>query len=68
LSDAAVTTKPEPGEPKVCFTSVNALAQVLSNENIELLRLMAEQKTETISELAELSGRQKVTYQLLLRY
>lgn len=35
--------KPEPGEPKVWFTSMIALAQVLSNENIALLRLMDEQ-------------------------
>lgn len=50
--------KPEPGEPKVWFSSMNALAQVLSNENIELLRQMDEQKPETITELAQMSGRQ----------
>ena len=49
--------KPEPGEPKVWFTSVIALAQVLSNENIALLRLMDEQKPKTLTELADLSGR-----------
>ncbi|WP_170138682.1 transcriptional regulator [Edaphovirga cremea] len=48
---------PEPGEPKVWFTSMIALAQVLSNENISLLRMMDEQKPETLTELAELSGR-----------
>lgn len=49
--------KPEPGEPKVWFTSMIALAQVLSNENIALLRLMDEQKPKTLTELADLSGR-----------
>ncbi|MFZ1871427.1 HVO_A0114 family putative DNA-binding protein [Serratia sp. D1N4] len=49
--------KPEPNEPKVWFTSMIALAQVLSNENISLLRMMDEQKPETLTELAELSGR-----------
>lgn len=33
---------PEPGEPKVWFTSMIALAQVLSNENIALLRMIDE--------------------------
>lgn len=49
--------KPEPGEPKVWFTSMIALAQVLSNENIALLRLMDEQKPKTLTKLADLSGR-----------
>jgi predicted transcriptional regulator len=49
--------KPEPNEPKVWFTSMIALAQVLSNENISLLRMMDEQKPEKLTELAELSGR-----------
>ncbi|MGL5385009.1 MAG: MarR family transcriptional regulator [Enterobacterales bacterium] len=49
--------KPEPGEPKVWFTSMIALAQVLSNENIALLRLMDKQKPATLTELADLSGR-----------
>lgn len=49
--------KPEPGEPKVWFTSMIALAQVLSNENIALLRMMEQQKPQTLTELANLSGR-----------
>lgn len=59
--------KPEEGEPKVWFTSMNALAQVLSNENIALLRLMNEQKPETITELAEMSGRQKSNLSVTLK-
>jgi len=59
--------KPEAGEPKIWFTSVNALAQVLSNENIELLRLMDEQKPESLTELAEISGRQKSNLSVTLK-
>jgi len=59
--------KPEPGEPTVWFTSVNALAQVLSNENIELLRMMEAHKPETITELAELSHRQKSNLSVTLK-
>ncbi|MBD2785096.1 MarR family transcriptional regulator [Xenorhabdus sp. DI] len=49
--------KPQPDEPKVWFTSMIALAQVLSENNIALLRMMDEQKPETIAELSGLSGR-----------
>lgn len=49
--------KPDLGEPKIWFTSMIALAQVLSNENISLLRMLDEQKPATLTELAELSGR-----------
>lgn len=59
--------KPEPGEPRLWFTSVNALAQVLSNENIELLRLMDARQPETITELAEMSGRQKSNLSVTLK-
>ncbi|EPH9898069.1 MULTISPECIES: HVO_A0114 family putative DNA-binding protein [Providencia] len=48
---------PHDGEPKVWFTSMIALAQILSHENVELLRMMDEQKPESITELAEISGR-----------
>ncbi|ECZ8440852.1 MarR family transcriptional regulator [Salmonella enterica] len=63
---------PAAGEPKIWFTSVNAVAQVLSNENIALLRQMDEQRPETLTELAEMAGRQKsnlsVTLKTLAKY
>lgn len=63
---------PAAGEPKIWFTSVNAVAQALSNENIALLRQMDEQRPETLTELAELAGRQKsnlsVTLKTLAKY
>lgn len=58
LAIAAGKYTPEPGEPKVWFASLNAIGQILSNENITLLRMMAAHKPETISELARLAGRQ----------
>lgn len=59
--------KPEAGEPKVWFTSMIALAQVLSNDNIALLRMMDEQKPETLTELAELSGRKASNLSVTLK-
>jgi len=45
------------GEPKIWFSSMASLAQVLSDKNRDLLSLIAEQKPESISELARLSDR-----------
>lgn len=45
------------GEPKIWFSSMAALAQVLSDRNRELLALIAEQEPESLSELSDLSGR-----------
>jgi predicted transcriptional regulator len=45
------------GEPKIWFSSMASLAQVLSDQNRELLSLIAEQKPSSISELARLSNR-----------
>ncbi|MEX3239639.1 HVO_A0114 family putative DNA-binding protein [Serratia quinivorans] len=50
--------QPQECEPLIWFTSMIALAQVLSNENIALLRLIDTEKPETLSQLAELSDRQ----------
>ena len=51
--------KPAPGEPKVWFTSLESLAKVLSSDNRELLRIIAEQKPESLQDLAESAGRAK---------
>ncbi len=50
---------PESSEPKIWYTSINAISQVLCPENIELLRLIDSERPETVTELAELSGRAK---------
>ena len=49
---------PKRGEPKIWFSSMKSLAEVLSVNNRLLLKIIAESKPENIKELAELSGRQ----------
>lgn len=48
---------PAKGEPKVWFESLGALSQVLSDQNRELLKLILETHPQSLSELAERSGR-----------
>lgn len=57
LSIAAGTYQPQENEPKVWFTSLNAVSQILCPDNLELIKLMERERPETLSELAELSGR-----------
>jgi predicted transcriptional regulator len=49
--------KPKPGEPKVWFTSMKSLAEVLSDDNRALLRVIMETKPESITALAVATGR-----------
>ncbi len=49
--------KPKPGEPKVWFTSMKSLAEVLSDENRALLKVINEKRPDSISALAEVTGR-----------
>ena len=49
--------KPRPGEPRVWFTSMESLAKVLSDDNRALLRVITETEPESISALAETTGR-----------
>lgn len=51
--------KPKKGEPKVWFESVKSLAQVLSNENQALLKLIIECKPKSLTELEKISNRKK---------
>jgi len=55
---AAGRLKPNRGEPKVWFHSMKSLCEVLSEKNVELLQTIMEQEPETISELADITGRQ----------
>lgn len=54
---AAGRRRRERGEPKVWFTSMRAAAEVLSEKNRELLRILAKDRPESVRELAELTGR-----------
>lgn len=49
--------KPKPSEPKIWFTSMKSLAEVLSDDNRALLRVIREAQPESISSLAEMTGR-----------
>ena len=46
-------------DPKVWFNSVESFAKVLSHRNRELLTLIARKRPTSLTELAELSGRNK---------
>ena len=57
LAIAKGTYKPKAGEPKIWFTSMRSLAEVLSDENRALLKVIQEAKPSSIASLAELTGR-----------
>jgi len=50
---------PKKNEPKIWFESIKSLAQILSQENQKLLKLILQNKPKSITELEELSGRKK---------
>jgi predicted transcriptional regulator len=49
--------KPKPSEPRIWFTSMRSLAEVLSDENRALLRVIKETSPPSISSLAQATGR-----------
>ena len=49
--------KPKASEPKIWFTSMKSLAEVLSDDNRSLLRVIAETEPASISALAQTTGR-----------
>jgi len=51
--------KPKADEPKIWFESIKSLAQVLSNENQELLKIIAEKNPQSLTELEAMTGRKK---------
>ena len=51
--------KPAPDEPKIWFTSIESLAQVLSSKNKLLLELIRRSRPASIKQLAQLSGREE---------
>ena len=51
--------KPARGEPTVWFTSIESFAKILSGRNQELLALIAREKPDSLTELAELAGRSR---------
>jgi len=51
--------RPASGEPKVWFRSAESFARVLSDRNREMLATIAASTPESLSRLAELTGRKK---------
>ena len=49
--------KPKPDDPKIWFESLQSMSQVLSNENRELLSIIADNKPQSLKDLEVLSGR-----------
>jgi predicted transcriptional regulator len=48
---------PKRGEPKIWFESLQAMAQVLSSENQQLLKTIIDRKPKSIKELETITGR-----------
>jgi len=58
LAIARGSYRPKKNDPKIWFPSMKSLAEVLSDQNRALLKLIAEMQPESLKELAEASGRQ----------
>lgn len=59
IAIAQGTYIPKKNEPKIWFESIKSLAQILSNENQHLLKVILECKPQSLSELETLTGRAK---------
>ena len=57
LDIASGKLKPQPGDPKIWFTSMKSLAEVLSDDNRALLKLIADTHPDSVSTLAAATGR-----------
>lgn len=57
LAIARGELKPMPSDPKVWFSSLESLAQVLSTKNQALLETIRQNEPQSLKELAALSGR-----------
>ena len=57
LSIARGEFKPKSTDPKIWFTSMRSLAEVLSDDNRALLKVIQDSKPESISSLADITGR-----------
>ena len=50
---------PKKDEPKIWFESIKSMAQILSTENQELLKVIIENNPHSLKELEDLTGRAK---------
>ena len=49
--------KPKAGEPKVWFPSMKSVAETLSDKNLELIKIIVEQRPASIAALSASTGR-----------
>ncbi len=59
IAIAKGTYTPNKDEPKVWFESIKSMAQILSNDNQDLLQVILDNKPQSLKELEELTGRAK---------
>ena len=59
IAIAKGTHKPQRGEPKVWFTSLQSLANVLTADNLSLLKAIEEAHPQSITDLSKYVGRQQ---------
>jgi predicted transcriptional regulator len=57
ISIARGEYRPKMNEPKIWFSSMKSLANILSEKNQELLRLIIDVQPQSVSELEPLTGR-----------
>lgn len=57
LSIARGDYKPKSTDPKIWFTSMRSLAEVLSDDNRVLLKVIQESNPRSIASLADITGR-----------
>ncbi len=57
LAIARGELNPRPSDPKVWFTSMKSLAEVLSDDNRALLEVIRDPRPESVSSLAAATGR-----------
>ena len=67
LAIAKGTYKRKPTEPRIWFTSIKSFAAVLSDENRELLRIIHDDKPESIADLEHRTGRKASNLSRTLR-
>ncbi len=67
LDIAAGHYKPAKDEPKIWFSSMKSLSEVLSDKNMRLLKMIEENQPETLKDLAMLSGQQSSNFSRTLK-
>lgn len=67
LAIASGKLKPSEDDPKVWFTSIKSLGEVLSNENRLLLEIIRRSKPSSLQEIADLSQRETSNLSRTLR-